>query len=259
MNEQDRLQHFWGKVQAAKKSLLMLDYDGTLSPFRKERDQAIPYPGVRELIARIALFPHTRVVVISGRKISEIEKLLGLDVQVEIWGCHGLERLRPGEKQPEKKSVPESVKQKLLEIENKLIEENLAPYLERKDASVGVHWRGLDNREEIEKKAIQIFSQLMTKEILEVLPFDGGMEVRSIQHHKGIVVKKLLAEEGEGVAAAFLGDDLTDEDAFAVLQGKGLNVLVRPEKRVSAADVWIKPPQGLLSFLEKWEGCLSGQ
>jgi trehalose-6-phosphatase len=52
--------------------------------------------------------------------------------------------------------------------------------------------------------------------------------------------------------AAYLGDDTTDEDAFAVLRGRGLTMLVRAEQRPSQAEYWLRPPQDLLAFLDAW-------
>ena len=49
-----------------------------------------------------------------------------------------------------------------------------------------------------------------------------------------------------------LGDDMTDEDAFMELEGKGLSVLVNTLLRPTAADVWIKPPIELIMFLRRW-------
>ncbi|MBU1936081.1 trehalose-phosphatase, partial [bacterium] len=56
----------------------------------------------------------------------------------------------------------------------------------------------------------------------------------------------------EGATVAYLGDDLTDEDAFRVLKGKGLGVLVRPEFRPTTADLWLQPPDDLIEFLKNW-------
>jgi trehalose-phosphatase len=60
---------------------------------------------------------------------------------------------------------------------------------------------------------------------------------------------------GVDAVLTYLGDDLTDEDAFNALHGRGLSVLVRGSQRKTAADLWIKPPQELLQFLEKWIKC----
>jgi trehalose-6-phosphatase len=70
-------------------------------------------------------------------------------------------------------------------------------------------------------------------------------------------VRTILAESLPDAAVAYLGDDRTDEDAFRALNGKGLTVLVRPEYRPTAAEVWLQPPQELIQFLEEWL-CASG-
>jgi len=51
---------------------------------------------------------------------------------------------------------------------------------------------------------------------------------------------------------AYLGDDLTDEDAYKALGNKGLKVLVGAKSRKSLADIQINPPVELLAFLDKW-------
>ena len=65
-------------------------------------------------------------------------------------------------------------------------------------------------------------------------------------------VRTVLKETGGDGLAAYLGDDLTDEDAFGAIKGKGMGVLVRTELRATAADLWIRPPDELLRFLELW-------
>ena len=70
--------------------------------------------------------------------------------------------------------------------------------------------------------------------------------------HKGDAVKQILAESPNDAVIAYLGDDLTDEDAFKALQGKGLSVLVRDTRRETLADCWLTPPHELLDFLHNW-------
>jgi trehalose-6-phosphatase len=65
-------------------------------------------------------------------------------------------------------------------------------------------------------------------------------------------VKAVLSDTAPDSPVAYLGDDITDEDAFQLVKAQGLAVLVRPEFRETAADLWIKPPQELLAFLERW-------
>ncbi len=90
--------------------------------------------------------------------------------------------------------------------------------------------------------------------------FDGGIELRAAGCDKGQVVSQVLAEQDavQAGCVAYLGDDHTDEDAFRALQGRGLRVLVRPKWRTTAADVWLRPPDGLREFLGRWADIREG-
>jgi trehalose 6-phosphate phosphatase len=59
--------------------------------------------------------------------------------------------------------------------------------------------------------------------------------------------------------AAYLGDDATDERAFRAISGRGLSVLVRPSWRQTAAELWLRPPEELLDFLNRWLEALRGR
>ena len=92
---------------------------------------------------------------------------------------------------------------------------------------------------------------------LELHGFDGGLEIRPGGHDKGDAVRTVLGEMPSDTVAAYLGDDVTDEDAFTALDGRGLTVLVRGELRTTAAEVWLTPPSDLVAFLERWERATS--
>ena len=64
--------------------------------------------------------------------------------------------------------------------------------------------------------------------------------------------KRKIAQAGNVPAVAYLGDDLTDEDAFRAIKGVGLGGLVRAEFRPTAADIWLLPPEELIDFLRQW-------
>ena len=74
---------FAGKVTP----LLLLDYDGTLAPFRVDRFLARPWAGVRELLTRIQQQGRTRMAIISGRSAHEIRPLLGIDPPLKSGVC----------------------------------------------------------------------------------------------------------------------------------------------------------------------------
>ena len=86
-------ERFFARLRRASRRILLLDYDGTLSPLRPQRDQARPYAGVREALEMLLAAGHSRVVIVTGRAVHDLLPLLGLDRPPEIWGCHGWEHL----------------------------------------------------------------------------------------------------------------------------------------------------------------------
>jgi len=255
------VEQFMNAVAQSPVSALLLDYDGTLAPFWLNRQQALPYPGMTALLQEIIVNGRTRVVIITGRNAHEVIPLLALHPSPEIWGCHGLERLRP-DGTCETPRVEEPVLHALADADRWLRHQGLHNRAEFKTGTVAIHWRGLD-----EATAAGIRGQVLLGWIpiaqstpMELLEFDGGIEMRMPGRDKGDAVRTILDEIGPEVPVAYLGDDLTDERAFLALGTLGLSVLVRPEWRETAAAVWIRPPEGLREFLTRWlQTCREGQ
>lgn len=247
----DVVEAFFEELPRADARLLMLDYDGTLAPFTTDRGRAVPYPGIPDLISRI-MQCRTRVVLISGRAASELLLLAGIYPHPEIWGSHGAERLYPDGsyhmQQPAAKQVEG------LRVANRSLRAaGLAVNIEEKPAALAVHWRGLslEKRTDMERKVREVARKIKDYG-LDLFSFDGGLEIRSGAINKGDAVRSLLHESSTRVAAAYLGDDQTDEAAFCAIKARGLAVLVRGEPRPTAADTWLRPPNGLVELLQKW-------
>jgi trehalose 6-phosphate phosphatase len=247
-----KLGPFFRSFGEAAPPLLLLDYDGTLAPFRVDRFQAVPWPGVRDALALIQNQKRTRMVMVSGRPAGEILPLLGLAEPVEVWGLHGFERLHP-DGRLEQQRLAEPVARTLGELHAVLQRDSLGGLFEAKPNAAVMHWRGAApaQKAEIERRTRALFEPAAAIPGFQLLPFDGGLELRA-GCDKSAAVEALLAESGPGAPAAYLGDDLTDEAAFRALAGRGLSVLVRPEWRETAAEVWLKPPEELLAFLQAW-------
>lgn len=244
---------FFNAVSAAKESVLLLDYDGTVAPFSADRRRAFPYPSIPELLRQIMISCSTRLIVISGRAAHEIPPLLGLNPMPEIWGTHGVEKILADGRYEEIEGTDEAL-QALAQAEAQLDQEGLGDCLEVKLAAVAVHWRGLAPLKvlKIRTKAYRILEPLATQPDLVLAEFEEGVEIRLRSANKGNVVRTFLSEIDGNVPIAYLGDDSTDEDAFRVVNGRGLTVLVRPRYRFTAAQMWLRPPDELVLFLKDW-------
>jgi len=247
-------QAFLEGIATAPERVLMLDYDGTLAPFQIRPERAVPYPGVREALEALVDAGGTRIVIVSGRPAASLPPLLELEQRPEIWGGHGWERLLPSGELKTQEPAPD-VKVALETAAGAAADAVRAGgRLECKQASVALHWRGLPALAAAKVEALcrAAGDPLIAAGILQRLPFDGGLELRAPGCNKQNAVKAVLSETAGNGAIAYLGDDLTDEDAFAAVKPRGLAVLVRPELRETQADVWLQPPRELIAFLRRW-------
>jgi trehalose-phosphatase len=247
------LDGFFQRINYRGKKALLLDYDGTLAPFRIRRDKAYPYPGVGNILETILQDDDTRLVIISGRAISDLLPLLGLDPTPEIWGSHGWERLTPGG------SIETATMDPLASrcLESQQVEAEgagLGDKVEAKPGCLALHWRGLEEAEirELRRRFLPRWSDACRRFPLSLMEFDGGIELRMSGRNKAFVVDSIRSEMGDNTIMAFLGDDSTDEEAFTELGENDLGVLVRERYRPTTADLWIKPPEELIDFLKTW-------
>jgi len=76
------------------KTLTILDYDGTIAPFKVNRYEAYPDPELLDIILKLTeLFPQYITTIISGRSAKEVQQLIGKVNNIVIWGNHGWEKI----------------------------------------------------------------------------------------------------------------------------------------------------------------------
>lgn len=253
LNPNFDLMRFFAGLKLSAGRTLIIDYDGTLAPFREDRDTAVPYPGVRRIIDGIMENGDCRVVVVSGRSIEDIKPLLGFKTHPEIWGSHGWEHMKPGVSY-HVPDIDERYRRGLHEAYTWAETEGLASRCERKVACLAYHWRDRTlSPKPPEYDAVHgIWGEIADREGLLLGEFNGGIELRAPGRDKGTAVRAILQESPPDAAVAYLGDDRTDEDAFIALRGRGLTILVNETFHETAADLWLIPPRELLDFLSRW-------
>lgn len=260
----------------SRRRVLILDYDGTLAPLRavpageargerpESRFATAPYAGTRELLARIRSHPAARVVFVSGRPAREMADMLALSPRPEIFGVHGWEHLtRSG--QLVRAIVPAQARAQLDALRALQVRlETAGASFEDKHAAIAVHWRGR-NAEQV--RAIRaLLAPFETPpdaparlDGVFAQPFDGGLEVRPHGPSKASVVRSVLREESRDAVVAYFGDDLSDEEAFRALAGRGIGVRVLPAgaprdaaRRPTSAQLTLRAPDELHAFLGRW-------
>jgi trehalose-phosphatase len=177
-----------------------------------------------------------------------------------VWGLHGAERLYPDGRHALEKQAP-AVRKALQNLREQLNRDALGGLFEDKPNAAVMHWRGQtpERAWEIERRTRGLFEPLAKMDGLRLLEFSAGLELRA-GRDKGGAVREIIREAEVGAPVTYLGDDLTDEAAFEVVneaKAPHLSVLMRREQRKTVADVWLKPPEELREFLRMWRDARS--
>ncbi len=190
----------------------------------------------------------------TGRPALEMASQLALRKPLEIFGVHGAERLYPGGRLEQDELLPLQ-RQALVAARDAIHSSPVKPgvRVEEKWNAIALHWRGIHARlnHAAQKNCLELFSPFAGCPGMQLLRFDGGLELRA-GRNKGNAVVQVLTELQPDSPVAYLGDDTTDEDAFEALGDRGLGVLVRRQWAPSAAQLWLRPPTDLLDFLAAW-------
>ena len=222
------------RLRAAPELILFLDYDGTLVPFASRPEFAAPDAALLALLGALASRKNTSVNVVSGRDAPTLEAWLGA-LPIGLHGEHGLwwRDALPGSAWRPFAEVQTSWKETLRPLLEQFAAVTPGALVEEKPAALAWHYRAALDPDEARENAARLALRL--REAAVGAPFallEGNcvLELRARGATKGDVVLGRCSElDGRACAAAF-GDDLTDEDMFAVLPPGGLSVHVGPRE-----------------------------
>jgi trehalose-phosphatase len=208
---------------AAGRLVLMLDYDGTLAPIAVRPELAHLASATRDVLGAVA--QRCLVAVISGRDVDDVAERVGL-AEIVYAGCHGLVVRGPGIELTEPlalkaESALASARAELAGELNGI--EGLV--FEAKAFSYAVHYRLAP---EMERRVVDAVARVAAgSDLLALRPGKMVVELVPAGGHKGLAaraIRERLAPEGS--FAVYIGDDITDEDAFAAVRDHGLAVIV---------------------------------
>ncbi len=204
--------------------LVACDYDGTLAPIVLNPAEATPLPESVAAVRQLALLPQTTVAVVSGRSLRDLATLSRLPSEVHQVGSHGSE-FDIGFVQ---RLAPELVelRTRLQHAVEQIVHDKPGIRIEAKPASVAVHTRGAAAH--IAEQAIQAVREGPAGwPDVHVTEGKQVIELSVITTHKGTAVDALRMQLSAG-AVLFIGDDVTDENAFGHLHGPDVGVKIGP-------------------------------
>jgi trehalose 6-phosphate phosphatase len=252
----------WDEIAArldGRRPALFLDYDGTLSPLVARPELAVLPAAAREVLHRLAQrFP---VVIVSGRGREDVAERVGLPGLVYA-GSHGFDIAGPALRLEVGEGVPAAIERAAERLRREL---SGVPGViaEPKRFALSVHFRlaGAADVPRIERAVDAVLAaepglrKAHGKMLFELRP--------DLDWDKGRALLWLLGELGldrPDVLPFYLGDDLTDEDAFRALRGRGLGILVgdvedvgvaAEEPRETAASYRLRDPGEVVEWLER--------
>ncbi len=215
------------RIEAAARAgtlLVASDYDGTLSAIVENPAEAAPVRESMVALRALASMPHTHVAIISGRSLADLARLTGEPDGILLVGSHGSE-FEPGFA----RSLPEESRRLRARVASeleKIAEVGPGLELEHKPAGVALHYRRASRE-----------NAARARELVEGGP--GALAGVSVKHGKE-VVELSVVETSKGAALGairqrvgagvvlFVGDDVTDEDAFVTLGGPDIGIKVGP-------------------------------
>jgi trehalose 6-phosphate phosphatase len=226
---------------AGRRPLLVAsDYDGVLSRLVGDPSAAVPEPGVAEALARLGAVEGVTVALVSGRGVADLQATSGLTGPFRWVGSHGAEFDGPltGERAERRDALAARLAP--------LVAATPGARLEVKPASVAVHVREVSDRAaaaallaEARRGADSSLTLKPGKEVLEIAVTDAD---------KGSALVRLAGDLGVA-ATLYLGDDVTDEDAFRALGPSDVTVKVGEGETVAAHRV--PDTLGALAVLER--------
>jgi len=246
------------KIIQNRKPVLFLDYDGTLTPIVKRPEDALISDPMKSVLKKCAA--KFKVAVVSGRDMDDLKSKVQVD-ELIFAGSHGFRISGPDGlyKEHEKADV---ILPRLSDIEEKLYQ--IFPQIDkgiqidRKRYAVAVHYRNAseDNIPVIKQKVDEIlkenpdFKKGEGKKILEIKP--------NVDWHKGKAVlwimKKLGVDDTSKFVPIYIGDDVTDEDAFRSISEFGVGILVGTHGQETAARYKLDDVPDVQSFLNRLAG-----
>jgi trehalose-phosphatase len=240
-----------------RRLLLLLDFDGTLVEFRPDPEGVFLPDERRRLLLDIHNRHDATVAIVSGRRLADVRERARLPADNYHAGLHGLEIEGHGEKfEHPDASNAKGIVQELLGPLSDDVRHLPGIFVEDKVLSVVVHFRAAPraDAEQLPKLLARRVQRYIDSGHLRIM--DGACMIEllpNIAWNKGHAVawirERVASASTLPVVCVYVGDDVTDQDAFGALGDGG--VAVAASNRVSGADFYIDGPPEVEALLRQ--------
>ncbi|MDQ0575815.1 bifunctional alpha,alpha-trehalose-phosphate synthase (UDP-forming)/trehalose-phosphatase [Agromyces albus] len=237
------------RIAGTERLLVALDFDGTLAPLVDRPEDARATKRARAAIERLAAADDTRVAIVSGRALQSLREVADPPQGTLLSGSHGVElQLDSGGVTIDLRDAELAGLERLTHILEEVASGAEGAWVEWKPAGLALHTRRVPAnigatlqrtaRERVEAEVPEL-SVRGGKGVLEfsVRPGDKGEALTRLRQHAG------------SSAVFYVGDDVTDEDAFAALEYEDVGVKVGQGK--SLATHRVKSTEDVAELLER--------
>jgi len=236
-----------------RRPAVFLDYDGTLTPIVARPELAVLDDAVRDTLRRLG--ERLPVAILSGRKREDVAALVGIDT-LYYAGSHGFDIAGPGGLEqryagaealvPVIAAIAGKLQQRLASIEGVIVED--------KEFALAVHYRQVAP-ERVDEIRTAVEHVVAGHAGLRVAGGKKVFEIRpALDWHKGRALLWLgdtLGLDSDTDMAVYIGDDETDEDAFAAIERDGLGLRVGAPGEPSRARYCVPDTAAVHAFLQR--------
>jgi trehalose-phosphatase len=245
------------RLRAARTVRLFLDFDGTLAPIRTTPDAAALPSGTRRALGRLVRHGRVHTAIVSGRRRADLIQHVNLQRpehldHLEYWGMYGWERREGRSLSFDARLAVARARDRLVP----LLAQLSGVRVEDKAFGLSIHFRGAapTSVRQARSRLTRVLAQyggelyvLTGDKTWNVLPLEVG--------GKGVAMRDALGRARPSCLAIYVGDDATDEPAFAALSA-GITVRVGAA-RGTRARFWVSNPRQVRRLIERLDGELS--
>lgn len=223
--------------------LFFLDYDGTLAPIVDDPEAAVPHPAVPELLRK--LDDRYPLWIVTGRDLQALSAFL--DQPLKAIGLHGAQRGTIGGSV--ERLMPDEAAEALRRLRQSVPSVG-GLRVEEKDQSFAVHYRDVEDEAEARERLEAWLAPMPNP--LDAIWGKKVVELRPEGLTKGTAVRRIAAEHPDRTPV-YLGDDVTDEDAFVALQNLGRDVVTaKVGGGDTQAEYRLAGPGAVADYLERY-------